>query len=153
MQKKSTSNRDAQLESGGDLSSRAVSSQVLSALKGLTSVFGMGTGGTPSPLPPEIISFLGAEVVVLLSHPLVTCPRYFFLFLKLLAACRLSFSFYLSGCSPFRLRSSRIKFVACYVFTLCYSRPLTHLDNCTLIRLSLLTFSLIRALEIKPSTY
>ena len=45
------------MESGGDLSSRAVSNQVLSALKGLTSVFGMGTGGTPSPLPPEIISF------------------------------------------------------------------------------------------------
>ena len=48
------------MESGGDLPSRAVSSQVLSALKGLTSVFGMGTGGTPSPLPPEIISFQGA---------------------------------------------------------------------------------------------
>ena len=45
----------SQVESGGDLSSRAVSSQVLSALKGLTSVFGMGTGGTPSPLPPEIV--------------------------------------------------------------------------------------------------
>ena len=47
-----------QLESGGDLLSRAVSSQVPSALKGLTSVFGMGTGGTPSPLPPEIVSLL-----------------------------------------------------------------------------------------------
>ena len=35
--------------SGGDLLSRAVSSQVPSALKGLTSVFGMGTGGTPDP--------------------------------------------------------------------------------------------------------
>ena len=46
-----------QVESGGDLFSRAVSSQVLSALKVLTSVFGMGTGGTPSPLPPEIVSF------------------------------------------------------------------------------------------------
>ena len=46
-----------QLESGGDLLSRAVSSQVPSALKGLTSVFGMGTGGTPSPLPPEINIF------------------------------------------------------------------------------------------------
>ena len=45
------------MESGGDLSSRAVSSQVLSTLKGLTSVFGMGTGGTPSPLPPEIFHF------------------------------------------------------------------------------------------------
>ena len=43
------------MESGGDLLSRAVSSQVPSALKGLTSVFGMGTGGTPSPLPPEIL--------------------------------------------------------------------------------------------------
>ena len=42
------------MESGDDLSSRAVSSQVLSTLKGLTSVFGMGTGGTPSPLSPEI---------------------------------------------------------------------------------------------------
>ena len=41
--------------SGGDLCSRAVSSQVLSALKGLTSVFGMGTGGTPSSLPPEMV--------------------------------------------------------------------------------------------------
>ena len=50
------------LESGGDLLSRAVSSQVPSALKVLTSVFGMGTGGTPSPLPPEIVSFVGAEV-------------------------------------------------------------------------------------------
>ena len=33
--------------SGSYLSSRAVASQVLSAYKGLTSVFGMGTGGTP----------------------------------------------------------------------------------------------------------
>ena len=47
------------LESGGDLLFRAVSSQVPSALKGLTSVFGMGTGGTPSPLPPETVSLLG----------------------------------------------------------------------------------------------
>ena len=46
------------LESGGDLLSRAVSSQVPSALKVLTSVFGMGTGGAPSPLPPEIVAFL-----------------------------------------------------------------------------------------------
>ena len=44
------------MESGGDLLSRAVTSQVPSALKGLTSVFGMGTGGTPSPLPPEIVA-------------------------------------------------------------------------------------------------
>ena len=35
------------LDPGGYLSSQAVSSQVLSAYEGLTSVFGMGTGGTP----------------------------------------------------------------------------------------------------------
>ena len=39
--------------SGSDLLSRAVTSQVPSTHKGLTSVFGMGTGGSPSPLPPE----------------------------------------------------------------------------------------------------
>ena len=50
------------LESGSDLSYRAVSSQVLSALKGLTSVFGMGTGVTPSSLPPEIVN-------VFMTHP------------------------------------------------------------------------------------
>ena len=37
------------LESGSDLLSRAVSSQVPSARGGLTSVFGMGTGGTLQP--------------------------------------------------------------------------------------------------------
>ena len=37
------------LESGSDLLSRAVSSQVPSACGGLTSVFGMGTGGTLQP--------------------------------------------------------------------------------------------------------
>ena len=42
-------------ESGDDLLSRAVSSQVPSALRGLTSVFGMGTGGSLMPLPPEIL--------------------------------------------------------------------------------------------------
>ena len=40
---------------GNDLLSRAVSSQVPSARGGLTSVFGMGTGGTLQPLPPEIL--------------------------------------------------------------------------------------------------
>ena len=67
------------LESGGDLLFRAVSSQVPSALKGLTSVFGMGTGGTPSPLPPETVAFLGAEVgsFCFPLHSLIrSCPRY-----------------------------------------------------------------------------
>ena len=39
--------RSFRMDSGGYLLSRAVSSQVPSAYKGLTSVFGMGTGGTP----------------------------------------------------------------------------------------------------------
>ena len=43
------------LDSGNVLLSRAVSSQVPSALKGLTAVFGMGTGGSPSPSPPETL--------------------------------------------------------------------------------------------------
>jgi hypothetical protein len=37
-----------QLELGDDLFSRAATRQVFSALRGLTSVFGMGTGGTLS---------------------------------------------------------------------------------------------------------
>src|SRR5205814_5441733 len=39
--------------SGGDLLSQGVSPQVPSALAGLTSVFGMGTGVTPPLWPPE----------------------------------------------------------------------------------------------------
>ena len=45
----------APLESGDDLLSRAVASQVPSARRGLTSVFGMGTGGSLLPLSPEIV--------------------------------------------------------------------------------------------------
>ena len=56
------------LESGDDLLSRAVSSQVPSALRGLTSVFGMGTGGTLSPLSPEI-EFVFIIVSALLRIP------------------------------------------------------------------------------------
>ena len=42
-------------KSGSVLSFQPVSRLVFSALKGLTSVFGMGTGGTPSLLPPETV--------------------------------------------------------------------------------------------------
>ena len=45
----------AKLESGDAIISRAVASQVPSARGGLTSVFGMGTGGTLQPLSPEIV--------------------------------------------------------------------------------------------------
>src|SRR5262249_23622020 len=41
---------------GGVLLSHVDTGAVPSALKGFTSVFGMGTGGSPSPLPPERIS-------------------------------------------------------------------------------------------------
>ena len=43
------------LSSGSVLSSRAVAHQVLSTLRSLTSVFGMGTGGTSSLWPPDIL--------------------------------------------------------------------------------------------------
>ena len=55
------------IESGSDLISRAVSSQVPSALESLTSVFGMGTGGTSPSLPPEIVNLFGAAAARLLS--------------------------------------------------------------------------------------
>jgi len=41
------------MKSGGVLLSQGISPQVPSALTGLTSVFGMGTGVTLSPWPPE----------------------------------------------------------------------------------------------------
>ena len=40
-------------ELGGVLLSQGLSTQVPSALEGLTSVFGMGTGVTPPPWPPK----------------------------------------------------------------------------------------------------
>src|SRR5207237_3110638 len=43
-------------KSGGDLLSQGASPQVPSALAGLTSVFGMGTGVTPPLWPPEIVT-------------------------------------------------------------------------------------------------
>ena len=49
------------LESGSDLSSRAVASQVLSARGSLTSVFGMGTGVASQPLPPEILNIVSCK--------------------------------------------------------------------------------------------
>ena len=59
--------RGFHLESGNVLLSRAVSSQVPSALKGLTSVFGMGTGGTLSPLSPEFCQGLVQSAFFLAS--------------------------------------------------------------------------------------
>ena len=47
------------LMSGGDLLSQGVAPQVPSALTGFTSVFGMGTGGSPSLSPPDKSSSVG----------------------------------------------------------------------------------------------
>ena len=61
----------ARIESGDDLLSRAVASQVPSACWGLTSVFGMGTGGSLRLLSPEILrcsSFLFAFAPSPLLH-------------------------------------------------------------------------------------
>ena len=160
------------LESGGDLLSRAVSSQVPSALKVLTSVFGMGTGGTPSPLPPDIVSIYRMAFAFAcpcsLPLPYWPVPRHkpFGLFLVygaevgdhsliilaqgiVLSSGSLplpwSLRSCLPGCSPFRLvPCGTIKFNACCAFTLRYSRPLSHLDNCTVKKnycLSRWTFS------------
>ena len=60
------------MDSGNVLLSRAVSSQVPSALKGLTSVFGMGTGGTPSPSSPETVNFFSTNSLRYLQQCYVT---------------------------------------------------------------------------------
>ena len=57
------------MESGNDLSSRAVSSQVLSTQRSLTAVFGMGTGGTSPPLSPETVIRTTFRLSVCLSVP------------------------------------------------------------------------------------
>jgi hypothetical protein len=45
-------------KSGGVLLSHDLTAIVSSALKGLTSVFGMGTGVTPSASPPETFFYI-----------------------------------------------------------------------------------------------
>ena len=57
------------MESGNVLLSQVVSNQVPSALKGLTSVFGMGTGGSLSPLSPENCQGFVQSLVFLVSAP------------------------------------------------------------------------------------
>ena len=42
-------------KTGGDLLSHTLSGAVPSALEGLTSLFGMGRGVSPPPLPPQIV--------------------------------------------------------------------------------------------------
>ena len=63
------------LDPGGYLSSRAVSSQVLSAYEGLTSVFGMGTGGAPQ-LNHRKLLVLNTLKTALLSFALIKPSTY-----------------------------------------------------------------------------
>ena len=131
------------LGSGGVLSSRAVSSQVLSALMGLTSVFGMGTGGTPSPLPPEIVSNVGLRCYALqtdylpkvILRPLawnVSSPTGPSALSASAAVLSLPVLFHSCGFSSLPLRSSRISTsprAALSAGQAVYSRPLAHPDN------------------------
>ena len=58
------------MECGSDLLSRAVTSQVPSTCWGLTTVFGMGTGGTLRPLPPQRVNIFNLATWQLhMSHP------------------------------------------------------------------------------------
>ena len=63
------------LESGGVLISRAVASQVPSALRGLTSVFGMGTGGTLLPSSPEWFQAIAGLRLCCLKLIALSCSR------------------------------------------------------------------------------
>ena len=152
------------LESGGDLSSQAVSSQVLSALKGLTSVFGMGTGGSPSPLPPEIVSYLGLRFAyafkilpkVSMSSsslelsaqpgPPLSLLRNRFCFRPFIPALRFRFALQ-SSCIRCLPRAALSPGFAVY------SRPLAHPDNRTGYFFKSSPVSFVSCFEIKPSTY
>ena len=56
---------------GEYLSSRAVSSQVLSAQQSLTSVFGMGTGGPSALITPTYRSVFSTVLSISYSYPFV----------------------------------------------------------------------------------
>jgi hypothetical protein len=80
VRRRCTGRRLLEIESGDYLLSRAVASQVPSAFGGLTSVFGMGTGGTLQPLSPETYSVVnvrgvGARLLAvgLLGKPISPC--------------------------------------------------------------------------------
>ena len=57
---------------GSDLLSRGPSAQVPSALAGLTSVFGMGTGGTLPPWPPKLFECRALSFPSALEHSIAS---------------------------------------------------------------------------------
>jgi hypothetical protein len=54
---------------GGDLLSQGASPQVPSARAGLTAVFGMGTGVSPPPWPPETVRSAASTLFVVGAEP------------------------------------------------------------------------------------
>jgi hypothetical protein len=62
-----TGRPEVKIFSGGDLLSRGLAPRVPSALEGLTSVFGMGTGVAPPRYPPETAEVGGKRLVVFKS--------------------------------------------------------------------------------------
>ena len=114
--------------SGSDLLSRAVSSQVPSALKGLTSVFGMGTGGTPSSSPPEMVNIFSDYSGMFRRGP---------------------------DAEQSSVSSSGQRLQYSALTTICQAPTSIHPDNCTaMIRFSSRpTTNLMISRKIKPSTY
>ena len=87
----------ALVDSGDDLLSRAVSSQVPSALKGLTSVFGMGTGDPLRLCHRKWLATVGPADGFALPHPVLAFP------LDRRDPVLLTASLPTGGASPFRL--------------------------------------------------
>jgi hypothetical protein len=63
-----------QINPGGVLLSHPVTQAVPSTLEGLTSVFGMGTGVSPPPLPPETF-ILNISLAHLYGHLSIGCAE------------------------------------------------------------------------------
>src|SRR5215216_2923483 len=63
-------------ETGGDLLSRSLAGQVPSALWGLTALFGMGRGVSPTPKPPEILRDRASRTLKTTQPPTRASEKY-----------------------------------------------------------------------------
>ena len=111
------------VESGNVLLSRAVSSQVPSALRGLTSVFGMGTGGSLSLLSPEIFRLRAASA----------SASAFFQLLLSLASAFSSFRFHSLPLSP---ASASLRRPRAFTTAQCFLLPIQGLQRLACLSLS-----------------
>ena len=102
--KKHLTSEMLQRGTGSDLSSRAVSSQVLSALESLTTVFGMGTGGTSPSLPP--VGFRGSSTSFLspFGYPALVDHN--------------PFGLHPDNCTSFRFNISDLQLISLFSFVL-----------------------------------